>query len=169
VSGVISDSERRDRLRLARTDTVGPVTYAALMARYGSAAKALDALPRLAARGGRAAALTPTSVAQAEREIEAGDRLGAVLITAGEAAFPRPLAAIDPPPPVLWLRGQPALTLKPAVAIVGARHAGDHDIARLAQVGCERPGEALGGGGGDARAHDRHRRLQGQGWLTAQP
>ena len=37
----ISDKERRDRLRLARTENVGPVTYRELMARYGSAAKVL--------------------------------------------------------------------------------------------------------------------------------
>jgi len=121
VSGGVSATERRDRLRLARTDNVGPVTYGALMTRYGTAAKALDALPHLAARGGRTSALKPTSIAEAEREIEAGERLGAVLVTVGEPAFPRPLAAIDPPPPVLWLRGHPTLTLKPAVAIVGAR------------------------------------------------
>jgi DNA processing protein len=121
VNGGVSATERRDRLRLARTDNVGPVTYGALMARYGAAAKALDALPHLAARGGRTSALKPTSIAEAEREIEAGERLGAVLITVGEPAFPRPLAALDPPPPVLWLRGHPTLTLKPAVAIVGAR------------------------------------------------
>jgi DNA processing protein len=121
VNSAVSAAERRDRLRLARTDNVGPVTYGALMARYGAAAIALDALPHLAARGGRTSTLKPTSIADAEREIEAGERLGAVLVTAGEPAFPRPLAALDPPPPVLWLRGRPTLTLKPAVAIVGAR------------------------------------------------
>ena len=42
-----------DRLRLARTEGVGPVAYRRLLARYGSAAAALDALPGLARAGGR--------------------------------------------------------------------------------------------------------------------
>ena len=38
-----------------------------------------------------------------------------------EAAFPRLLAALDPPPPVIWVKGDPAILAKPTVAIVGAR------------------------------------------------
>jgi len=117
----ISASERRDRLRLARTENVGPVTYRELMARYASATRALDALPHLAKRGGRAAPLKITTVAEADREIEAGENLGAQLITLSEPAFPPPLAALDPPPPLIWTLGHPSLLLKPVIAVVGAR------------------------------------------------
>jgi len=48
-----------DCLRLARAEGVGPVTYRRLLARFGSAAAALRALPRLAQAGGRA---TPPAV-----------------------------------------------------------------------------------------------------------
>ncbi|HEX7751115.1 MAG TPA: DNA-protecting protein DprA, partial [Novosphingobium sp.] len=44
------------RLRLIRSPRVGPVTYRQLIARFGSAEAALEALPVLAARGGGAAA-----------------------------------------------------------------------------------------------------------------
>ena len=121
AGGAIGDTERRDRLRLARTEGVGPVAWRELMRRYGSAAKALDALPNLARRGGRAGPLKITSVAEAERELDAGRALGARLLTAGEAAFPPLLAEIDPPPPVLWARGHASLLARPSVAIVGAR------------------------------------------------
>ena len=40
------------RLRLIRSDNIGPVTYFQLLARFGSASAALDAIPDLAARGG---------------------------------------------------------------------------------------------------------------------
>lgn len=40
-------------LRLARAETVGPRTYQTLIRRFGSAEAALNALPELAARGGR--------------------------------------------------------------------------------------------------------------------
>jgi DNA processing protein len=119
--GSISATERRDRLRLARTEGVGPVAWRELMARYGSAARALESLPNLARRGGRSSPLKIASVAEAERELEAGAKLGAVLLTAGEPAYPPLLAEIDPPPPVLWALGHPALLSRPAVAIVGAR------------------------------------------------
>ena len=128
----LSPAERRDRLRLARSEGVGPVTYARLMERYGAASRALDALPRLAERGGRATPLKPATVAEAERELEAGARLGAHLLVAGEPAFPAPLLAIDPPPPAIWALGHPTLLLRPCVAIVGARiaSAGGQRFAR---------------------------------------
>lgn len=44
--------DRIARLRLMRTPTVGPVTYGQLLARFGSAAAALEAVPDLARRGG---------------------------------------------------------------------------------------------------------------------
>ena len=44
--------DRIARLRLIRTEKIGPVTFAQLLARFGSAAAALDAVPQLAARGG---------------------------------------------------------------------------------------------------------------------
>ena len=121
AKAAISATERRDRLRLARTEGVGPVAWRELMGRYGSAARALDALPDLARRGGRSGPLKITSAAEAERELDAGRALGAVLLSAGEAAYPPRLAEIDPPPPVLWARGHVTLAQKPAVGIVGAR------------------------------------------------
>ncbi|MEK9646241.1 MAG: hypothetical protein VW547_11925 [Alphaproteobacteria bacterium] len=44
----LGDSEKLDRLRLIRTDGVGPRTFSELGGRYGSAGAALDALPALA-------------------------------------------------------------------------------------------------------------------------
>jgi DNA processing protein len=117
----LTDGERRDWLRLARTESVGPVTFDQMLRRFGSPARALDAMPELARRGGRTAPLRIPSPADAERELEAGARLGARLICAVEPGFPPLLAALDPPPPVIWARGEPALLPRQAVAIVGAR------------------------------------------------
>ena len=112
---------RRDWLRLARTESVGPVTFDQLIRRFDDAGKALAALPELARRGGRAHPLKIPSPAEAEREIAAGERLGARLIAACEPGFPALLAALDPPPPLIWARGDPGLLERPCVAIVGAR------------------------------------------------
>ena len=121
VGRAVTAAERRDRLRLARTESVGPVAWRELMQRYGSATRALEALPDLARRGGRAAPLRIASAAEADRELEAGQALDAELLTVGERAYPQRLAALDPPPPVLWARGHTSLLPKPSVAVVGAR------------------------------------------------
>ncbi len=118
---LIPDVERLARLRLARTETVGPVTYAALMKRCGTAARAVEALPGLSMRGGRTAPVRIPTAAEAERELAEGTKKGAVFITVGEAGFPPQLAALDPPPPILWIIGDAAILSRPSVAIVGAR------------------------------------------------
>ena len=155
----IGEAERRDRLRLARTEGVGPVAWRELMRRYGSAARALEALPNLARRGGRTGALKITTIAEAQREMDAGRALGAVLLTAGEAAFPPLLVQIDPPPPVLWALGHPALLGKPAVAIVGARiaSAAGQRFARTLAVDLGAAGYVVTSGmarGVDGAAHE---------------
>ena len=68
----LSDDQRRDWLRLARAETVGPVAFRYLIETYGEAAIAIGALPRLAERAGRAHPPRLPSPAEAQREIEAG-------------------------------------------------------------------------------------------------
>lgn len=128
----LSDAERIAWLRLARTENVGPVTFEQLVRRCGSAQAALAALPELSRRGGRMKPLAIPSEADAERELEAGARLGARLLGSSETAFPLRLAAVDPPPPVLWVRGRAELLHRPSVAVVGARiaSAGGQRFAR---------------------------------------
>ncbi|HXQ13416.1 MAG TPA: DNA-processing protein DprA [Caulobacteraceae bacterium] len=112
-------AERFASLRLARTESVGPVAFQHLIRRYGSALRALEALPDLARRAGRAPAIY--SPEQAYAELTQGELMGAELLCAAEPAFPEALKAIDPPPPVIWALGDAALLQRRAVAIVGAR------------------------------------------------
>ena len=116
-----SAAERLAWLRLARAETVGPVAFGHLIRRHGSAAKALDALPGMAARGGPGRTPRIPSQAEAEAELEAGEALGARLLCVGEPDFPERLAALDPAPPLIWTRGRPELLSRPSVAVVGAR------------------------------------------------
>ncbi len=121
MTAALSHVQQRDWLRLARTEAVGAVTFNQLIGRFGEAALALAALPDLARRGGRMAALKIATEAETERELAAGVALGARLICSCEADFPSALAALDPPPPVIWTRGNAAVLDRPTVAIVGAR------------------------------------------------
>jgi len=127
----LPETERFARLRLARTDRVGPVTFNQLLDRFGSAGRAIEALPDLLRRGGgHGHDLAPAG--DIEAEIEAGVRIGARLIVLGDADYPEMLAAVDPPPPVLWTLGEASLMSRPCIAIVGARiaSAGGQRIAR---------------------------------------
>lgn len=135
AGGPPPETERFARLRLARTDRVGPVTFKQLLDRYGGAERALEVLPDLIRRGGGHGHDLPTE-AEIEAEIEAGARLGAQLVVLGDAAYPGTLAAVDPPPPILWTLGDADLLGRPCIAVVGARiaSAGGQRIARgLAQ------------------------------------
>ncbi|MEN9932762.1 MAG: hypothetical protein RIS17_1335 [Pseudomonadota bacterium] len=109
------------RLRLIRTDSIGPVTYRQLVARFGDADAALHALPDLARRGHRRLALFPE--ADAAAELDAAAAMGATLLFIGSPAYPSLLARTETAPPVLYARGDTGLLDRPAVAIVGARNA----------------------------------------------
>ena len=112
-----------DRLRLARTEGVGPVAYRRLLARYGSAAAALDALPGLARAGGRPSPQAVPSPDDAMRELRGFARLGARMLFAGEPDYPPLLALLDDAPAAIAVLGDPALLASRAVALVGGRNA----------------------------------------------
>jgi DNA processing protein len=122
VTRGLSDTERRAWLRLARTQNVGPVTFAQLIARFGSATAALSELPRLAQRGGGKETRMPSDT-DARRELDALDKLGGKMIASCEPEFPAGLAALDAPPPLITILGHVTLLSRDMVGIVGARNA----------------------------------------------
>lgn len=128
----LSQAERVAALRLIRTEGIGPATYRALLARFGTHARAISEVPALARRGGRAKPHVIPPESQIEDEIARADALGIRFIVLGEADYPRVLAAIDPPPPVISVRGNVHLLAREGVAIVGARNAsaGGQRLAR---------------------------------------
>jgi len=111
-----------DRLRLIRSDNIGPVSYIQLIKRYGSAARALKALPELAARGGgRAPRIADARSIQLE--MDTAKKTGAHLLFLGDTDYPYLLKELTNPPPVLLWRGNLSLLQKPIIAMVGARNA----------------------------------------------
>lgn len=119
----LSEAERIDWLRLIRSEHVGPVTFRQLLARFGSAGSAIEALPELARRGGRRAAPRVPSPAEAERELAAVARIGARTLGLTEPCYPAPLAALEDAPPLLIVKGRAELLERPAIGVVGARNA----------------------------------------------
>ncbi|MCI5061195.1 MAG: DNA-processing protein DprA [Alphaproteobacteria bacterium] len=118
-----SEAEKLNWLRLIRTDNVGPITFYKLLERYGTATKALEALPELSRKGGRKKPLTAPPMPKIEKEYEALRKLGGEMICAGEKGYPLALAATDDAPPVLSYIGDIELVHNPCLAMVGARNA----------------------------------------------
>jgi DNA processing protein len=110
------------RLRLIRSPRIGPVTYRQLIAHFGSAAAALDALPALAMRGGGVAPVI-ADAGLARREMATVAKLGARHLFLGDSDYPPLLAELETAPPALIVRGELALSQRPCVAMVGARNA----------------------------------------------
>ena len=115
----LSFSERRDWIRLIRTQTIGPVAFRDLIVRYGNAAAALDALPSLI----RKKSVSIPTLEQVEREMEYAEQMGVRLICAVEPDYPKYLKALDPPPPIISVLGDISHLHRPCIAIVGSRNA----------------------------------------------
>jgi DNA processing protein len=118
----LNDAEKRDWLRLARAENVGPITFRQLLRRFGDARAALDALPALAQRGGKKNFTLPPSNL-VEDEIARIGKMGAKLIAWCEPDYPESLAAIEDAPPLITVRGHANLLHKRCIGIVGARNA----------------------------------------------
>lgn len=95
-------------------DGIGCATFSELVARFGSAQRALDEAQGADARG--------AGLAAADAALADAARLGMTLLVAGDGRFPAELAELPDVPPVLWALGRLEL-LRPAarVAIVGTR------------------------------------------------
>ncbi len=108
---------------MCRTETIGPVSFYALLRRFGSARAALEMIPQLARRSERSKTVTPVTRTEGEAELNALQRIGARLVCWGEPAYPGGLKAIDDAPPILTVLGRAELLGRPIVAVVGARNA----------------------------------------------
>ena len=121
VAGKLTQDEAFARIRLLRSPNIGPVSYTMLLARFGSAADALEALPDLGKRGGRQ--YRAAAKDKIEREVEGVRAAGAKYLFHDQPDYPRLLGEIDSAPPILTWRGDLSLASQPCVAMVGARNA----------------------------------------------
>ena len=137
----LDDGERLACLRLIRSENVGQVTFRQLINHYGGAAQALEALPELSKRGGKRRPITICSKAAAEAELQAARKARATPVFTIEPGYPKYLATIDTPPPMLYIRGREELPSRPAIAIVGSRQSSAARV-KLAQLFANQLGEA---------------------------
>lgn len=145
ASQPLSDNERKAYVRLARTENVGPVTFNRILDRYGSAEKALEALPELSRKGGRKKPLTAPSMDSVDAELSAIEKAGGQIMTSADPDYPISLAALEDAPPVITIFGYAHLLNKPCLGMVGARNAslnGRKMAEKLARE-CGQKGEAV--------------------------
>ena len=123
MARTLTTAEKLDWLQLCRSGGVGPQTFFKLLRRFGSARRALEELPRLAREAGGEERWRRCGRDEVEDELAAIADLGCLLIARDEAGYPRRLAEIADPPPLLIVRGRIELLEEPAIAVVGARNA----------------------------------------------
>lgn len=150
----LSDRQRLSWLRLIRTPNVGPASFRDLVNRFGSAEAALEMLPELTLAGGAGRAVRIPSVAEAEAELEAAARNGAHFVGIGEPDYPPLLKRMDHPPPLLAVKGTPAVFSLPPIALVGARNASLAGVKMARSLAAELGRDGYGVVSGLARGID---------------
>ncbi len=126
----MTEAERHSWIQLALTPYIGAESFARLLTQYGSASAALsapaDAIAQIGRHGKQAAEHwhdSSKAQAAADAALDWEQQNGCRLMLSCDADFPAALAEGIAPPPLLFLRGNPELLQRPAVAIVGSRHA----------------------------------------------
>ncbi len=119
-------NEKFARIILARSERIGPLAFANLIRKFGTATKAVSALRQNPKQYSLA------SDAQISQEIENTAKIGGQILVWGEANYPQSLGNIPAPPPIISFLGHEVYLHKPAIAIVGARD-GSANGLKLAQ------------------------------------
>ncbi|MCL2748673.1 MAG: DNA-processing protein DprA [Alphaproteobacteria bacterium] len=113
------------KLLILRTPGIGPVKYAQLLERFGSVALAVESL--------RADQALVDSV---RREMDLAQQLGIIYICDDQPEYPKLLKNIKNHPPVISVRGNTNALRKPAVGIVGTRHATAAGMRFVHELAC---------------------------------
>ena len=146
LSALDQQNEEPYWIALSLVPGVGPVGFARLLRRFGTAraawasgASLLGELPRVPvdAASGLARLRREGAATVAERVRAATGRAGGAIVTALDPRYPSALAAADPRPPVLYLAGDAASLDAPCVAIVGTRRATGYGRACAAEIADE--------------------------------
>jgi DNA processing protein len=126
-----------ERLRLIRTEGVGPLTYKRLMSRFGGVDEAMAALPDLARAGGRTTPFRLASRAEAELELTKLHKLGGKFCFLGDPEYQPILADMVDAPPALAVLGDINLLSARSIGVVGARNASANGMRMAEQLAAD--------------------------------
>lgn len=126
----MTEAERYAHIQLALTPYIGAESFAQLLAHFGSAQNALQASAQSIAqlgRHGKQAAKEWHNTSKARAATDAAlaweTQSGCRLLLSADADYPRLLSEGMAAPPLLFARGNVSLLQRPAVGMVGSRHA----------------------------------------------
>ncbi len=144
------ESARRSALALSLIPGIGPVRRRALLERFGTVERALDASTSLAAREAADSA--------AAEVLDRAGSLGAHVLFPEDEGFPNGMRDLSSCPAALFAQGDLALLRRPCVAIVGTRGATPYGlrVTRALASGLAERGVVVVSGmarGIDAAAH----------------
>lgn len=129
-------AETLAKLRILRTQGIGPVTYRKLMHRYANAVDTCADWERLRTKTGQH--FPPLAAADSVlREMDALHNAGGVLLMQGDAHFPSQLAELPDTPILLSVLGDASTLMKRQVAIVGNRSASANGLTWSKQLASE--------------------------------
>ena len=117
----LTQPEAFARIRLLRSPRIGPVSYRQLLARFGTAQAAIEALPDLAQKNGKG--YTPAPIRRIEEEVEGVRAAGARYLFHDQPDYPALLRETPDAPPIITYRGDLSVAKRACVAVVGARNA----------------------------------------------
>ncbi len=155
MTAPLSHEELIDWIRLTRTPGIGPKTFRQLLQRFGAVG---EALAQRHVWEKQAAGDVPTPQA-AEREFAASEKAGLRYLPMTDPAYPAPLAALEDPPPLLFVKGKLEALSVPLIAVVGARNAtvNGRKFAKMLSGGLAKAGYGVISGmarGIDGAAHE---------------
>lgn len=150
-------------IHLTLVPGLGPGNFRALLSAFGLPRQILqsthDQLARIVpARLARAIVDCSANQAAVDAILEWADKPGHHVVTLADEAYPQRLLHLSDPPPVLFLRGNPAWLSAPSIAVVGSRNAtpGGVDNAERFSAALSSKGHTIVSGlalGIDAAAH----------------
>jgi len=130
-------------LQIAVAATVIPASRARIATLFKAHRGQPAALDLMIDACGLPAAAAGVAQAFAEALLSAAAQSGVVAVPWFDPAYPALLDCIPDPPPVLWVRGDPAVLLRPTVAIVGSRAATDYARQVARRLGAELAGHGI--------------------------
>ena len=141
-------------LQIALAASVLPASRARVAALFKHHRQHPDALSLLVDACGLPDTATDAALAMADALLAAGRHNHLLPIPWFDPTYPALLDCIPDPPPVLWIRGDPAILAKPTVAIVGSRAATDYACQVARRLGAELAGHGVIVASGLARGAD---------------
>lgn len=127
-------SEKAEWLRLSGAESVGPVTFKHLLAKFKTPKAALEALPEFSKRLGRARPLNIQTQEFALAYLEKCRKQNVEVIASCQADYPKNLLHIVDNPPILHVRGRKELLNKESIAVVGSRNASLQGLAFTGKI-----------------------------------